>query len=331
MDSPWLKRQGSQETLMSLLELDPTPMESEDDLSRQLGGSTIKSQNSTSSSLGLSGSGHGAIYYLTRIQRYSSYTFTFFAGLHITNTSLIPLIYRSVPRSEPFLVMARELYQTPLTEPLLVGLPVLAHVSSGIALRLVRRHQNRKRYGEHKGSALPLPSISSSSGSNGGRRIPSPWPSFNNISISGYLFATVFAAHVAMNRVLPLLVEGDSSNVGLQYVAHGFARHARAHAPGLLRVQGWAAYAALLSLGVGHMVWGWAKWLGVAPPAGWKKTTFDRRMRTKRRRAWWTIQGVVVAVAGLWAAGGLGVVARAGAAEGWLGGVYDGIYSRAWQ
>lgn len=266
-----------------------------------------------------------SIIIVTRIQRYSSYTFTFFAGLHFTNTSLIPLIYRSVPYSEPFLLMTRELYQTRLTEPLLVGLPILAHVASGITIRLLRRSQNKKRYqGDSSPSFWELArsktSLSSSSTSHSSHsRI---WPSFNNIAASGYAFTVLITSHIAMNRVLPLVVDGDSSNIGLAYVAHGFARHAPS---------AYVAYALLLSVGAGHMVWGMARWFSLAPPANWKKITFDKPTRRRRRRAWWAINATAVSLAAVWAAGGLGVVARAGPAQGWLATVYDSIYEYAGQ
>ncbi|KAI0130462.1 hypothetical protein BJ170DRAFT_731926 [Xylariales sp. AK1849] len=344
MDSkPPLNHTASQETLVSLLQLDPTPMDTaslyekelpplpEEDRDIESSTATLRSQPTSSSTnsgstLGLSGSGGGSVYYLTRIQRYSSYTFTFFAGLHITNTSLLPLLYNSVPYSEPFLLSAREIYQTRLSEPLLVGLPIIAHVASGIALRLIRRSQNLKRYGGGTPGMYGLTSTrgrdvsrSSTSSKGNGSRI---WPVMSYVSISGYAFILPLAAHVFINRALPLLVEGDSSNIGLAYVAHGFARHG---------VQPWIAYALLLSLGVGHMVWGWAKWMGAAPPVGWWKSTMDKELRKRRRRTWWGINIVVVAIAGVWAAGGLGVVARSGKAEGWLGSVYDGIYNWAGQ
>ena len=257
---------------------------------------------------------------VTRIQRYSSYTFTVFASIHLANTSVFPLIYKSVPYSEPLLVMAREAYQTPYTEPLLVGLPLVAHIVSGVAIRLIRRSQNLQRYGGANSGMYALArsrtdSSTASSNSKNGLRI---WPAINYVSISGYVLLAPLASHIFMNRILPLMVEGDSSNIGLQYVAHGFALHK--YAP-------WIAYTALLGVGVGHMVWGWAKWLDVAPPHQWKKTTFDKQLRKKRRRAWWTINSIAVLITGVWAAGGLGVVARAGLTEGWLGTVYDNIYS----
>ncbi|KAI0401658.1 hypothetical protein F4802DRAFT_579348 [Xylaria palmicola] len=325
-----LNHRESYDTLASLVQLDPSPIDTPDhelpppsDGSMASSASSARSPSRTSTStLGLSSSGRGPIFYLTRIQRYSSYTFTFFAGLHFTNTSLIPLIYRSVPYSDPFLLMTRELYQTRLTEPLLVALPALAHVVSGLAIRLLRRNQNKKRYyGDANpgfwSSAHTKTTLSSATSHASSFRI---WPALSNISTSGYVFTVLMASHVAMNRVVPILVDGDSSNIGLEFVAHGFARHA---------LSSYAAYALLLSVGVGHMVWGMARWLDLAPPANWKKITFDKPTRSRRRRAWWTINAVAASLTALWAAGGLGVVARAGPAQGWLASVYDGIYEFA--
>lgn len=131
-----------------------------------------------------------------------------------------------------------------------------------------------------------------------------------------------------MNRLLPLHVEGDSANISLAYVAHGFATHP---------ITSYFAYAGLLTLGCGHMIWGWAKWIGLAQMAGWKAdfktlgTTRHRdedvRRRKRRRRIWLSINGTALVVTALWAAGGLGVVARGGRMHGWVGKVYDELYA----
>lgn len=353
-----LRATASQETLISLMQLEPQPMPDTDkDLpplpeessdgtrteadtdkdkettrSRSIG-SRDGPGHARTSSLGLSGSGHGSIYYLTRIQRYSTYALSIFTGLHIANTSIIPLITRSVPASEGYLLLAREIYQTPMTEPLFVALPVAAHIASGIALRLVRRSQNLKRYGGATPAVQPTRSstgrsVASSSSSNGGGKRSSAWPQLSWISASGYGFAVFLSAHVAVNRMLPLHVEGDSSNIGLAYVAHGFASHPAVS---------YAAYAGLLGLGCGHMVWGWARWIGLAQMAGWAAdiktvgTTRDRnedvRRRKRRRRIWLWVNGAAVAATAVWAAGGVGIVARGGLAHGWVGKVYDELFA----
>ncbi|PHH90828.1 hypothetical protein CDD83_2540 [Cordyceps sp. RAO-2017] len=325
-----LERRDSQQTLISLLQLDPSPIDTPpfaawtdkelpplpDD--RSDGGASPVKAGSTAGAPGLSSSGgRGAIFYLTRAQRYSSYAMSVFMSLHLANVSLIPLATRSVAGSETYLLMTREIYQTSLTEPLLVALPVLAHVGSGLALRLVRRWQNMRRYGGGTPGMYALHRVM-----QGDVRPDSPgvrlWPPLSYISLSGYVFAVLYSAHVLINRLLPLAVEGDSSNIGLAYVAHGFARR-----PGLSL----AAYAGLIAAGCGHMVWGAAKWLGMATSTGgWAgkgRGMVDNKTRRQRRRVWMSIHGVAVAVAALWAAGGLGVVARGGAAQGWVGRVYD--------
>ncbi|KAK3331289.1 hypothetical protein B0H66DRAFT_598774 [Apodospora peruviana] len=352
MDTQSLHSKASQDTLVSLLQLDPLPIESpssnpnlntdkdlpplpEASADAEASDGSVSSSHpttttttttmasGTSSSIGLSGSGHSAIYYLTRIQRYSSYTFSFFASLHLATTSIIPLAARSVPASESYLLLAREIYQTSLSEPLLIGIPIVTHVGSGIAIRLLRRGHNLRRYGREKGPRHGHGQKSSLSISSLG--INSGWPNLSYIALSGYGFTAVLAAHIFMNRALPLAVEGDSANIGLAYVAHGFARH------GWIS---WAAYVALLGLGCGHMVWGWAKWFGLAQGAGWKlerptgNLTVDKRTRKKRRRMLMGINAGAVAAAGVWAAGGLWVVARGGETPGWVGKLYDGLYAK---
>ncbi|SPO07318.1 uncharacterized protein DNG_10012 [Cephalotrichum gorgonifer] len=309
----------SEETLASLLQLDPTPIvespaasaadkplpslpderadaDPEKLLSERRGSGARRHRGTT-----------GPISLLSRIQRYSSITFAVFTSIHLANTSIIPLITCSVPASETYLLLTRELYQTSSAEPLLVAVPALAHVCSGVALRLLRRSQNASRYA-NDGAA--------SSSSTVTVRL---WPAVSWISASGYTFAASLAAHVAMNRVVPLLVEGDSSNIGLAYVAHGFARH-----PAVSTV----AYVGLLAAGCGHMVWGAAKWLGIAPPSPSADGQYiiDARTRSSRRKMWLGIHAASVTFALVWAAGGLGVVARGGASPGWIGKLYDGLF-----
>ncbi|KAK1596982.1 uncharacterized protein LY79DRAFT_37710 [Colletotrichum navitas] len=336
MESRSLQSKPSEETLMSLLQLDPSPIETppvdtEKDLpplpedALENGTSSLRS---TSSAPGLSGSGHSTIFYLTRIQKFSSYLIPLFTTLHVTNTSIIPLIARSVPASETYLLLSREIYQTSLTEPLLVILPIVAHVASGIALRLVRRSQNLKRYGGNTPGMYALyrartgktsRSLTSNSINSAGRI----WPPISYISMSGYVFTTLLAAHVGINRILPLYVEGDSSNIGLAFVSHGFARHP---------ILSWLAYTGLLTVGCGHMVWGAARWLGLAPSAmGWSgsgSSVVDKKVRRRKRRSWWALHGVAAVAAGIWAGGGLGIVARGGLTDGWVGKLYDDLFAK---
>lgn len=233
---------------------------------------------------------------VTRIQKYSSYAFLAFSSLHITNTSIIPLLTRSVSSSDSYLLLTRPYYQTLPLEPLLVTLPLLSHIVSGFLLRLHRRNQTLKRTGAaHVSVAERL------------RRGLKVWPEVSWASLSGYLLVPLVYGHIAVNRIIPLVVEGGSSGVGLGFVAHGFARHP---------VLAWTSYSALLGTAVGHMVWGVVKWMGWGPRGS------ERERRSRR----WSINGAVAVITGVWAAGGLGVIARGGADEGWVGKGYDELY-----
>ncbi|PMB71594.1 hypothetical protein BM221_001684 [Beauveria bassiana] len=325
-----LNHRASQQTIISLLELDPSPIESPqpsdektlDDGVETDGSDTIMAASidsaSTTTGPGLSThGGHSTIFYLSRIQRYSSYAMSVFTTLHLANVSLIPAAQRSVAASETYLLMTREIYQTPLLEPLLVAAPAALHVGAGIALRLLRRRANMRRYGGG------TPAMYALHRSQTGAAALSLWPPFSYISASGYALAVFSAAHVWANRLLPLAVDGDSANIGLAYVAHSFARHP---------VIAHAAYWGLIASAAGHMVWGAAKWCGWAPSTqGWSGAaalTVDRKTQRNRRNRWLSLHGVVALLAATWAVGGMGVVARGGLQDGWVGKLYDDMFAR---
>ncbi|KAF2236143.1 hypothetical protein EV356DRAFT_575355 [Viridothelium virens] len=253
---------------------------------------------SDTSTLGLGN--HSLKYYLLRTQKYSTYAFSLFTTFHLTNTALLPLLTRSLPPCEPYLLLTRPYYQSPLAEPVLITLPLLLHLTSGVALRLLRRHRQVQNFGAETRA----------------ERKQLRWPPVSGTSMLGFALVPLVAAHAALNRGVPLAVAGGSSDVGLGYVGHGFAR-----LPGV----SWVAYAALIGVGVWHAVWGWARWLGWTPgQVGGGDGAEERALRRKRR--WYSVNGVAAVVAGVWAAGGLGVVGRGGLVGGWLGKEYDELY-----
>lgn len=287
----------------SMHDIDPSPIRDDDsavaELEANLGPAGPKSHiplHSRPAVLGLST--HSTSWYLSRIQRYSSYTFSIFAAFHITNTALIPLLTRSVPASEPYLLLTRPYYQSPLLEPLLIGIPLVAHIGSGFALRLFRRRQETEMYGAESYS----------------QRRTMSWPPVSGISKLGYLLIPLVAGHAFINRGIPLKEHGGSSSIGLSYVSHGFAR---------FPVLSTLGYSALLGVGVWHVVWGWAKYLSLTP--GYVSTSGEMG-KAQRRRRWWAVNAVAAVVAGMWMTGGMGVVGRAGATTGWVGREYDELY-----
>ncbi|KAK4542555.1 hypothetical protein LTR36_006603 [Oleoguttula mirabilis] len=295
------------ESTLGLQQLEPSPVEetptdSKDGYFPGTSDTEHPAQPKGTHTLGLS---HTSMWYLSRIQKYSSYAFTAFGLAHITNTSIIPLITRSVPESERFLLLTRPYYQGIPAEPLLVILPLWVHVFSGVALRVVRRNLNAERYGDNEGKEKK----SFFSGDF--------WPKVSGVSKLGYPFLPLLVGHVFINRAIPNQIPGGQSNVNLSYVSHAFARHP---------VISYAGFAALISVGVLHITWGWAKWLGLTPDQVTGAAGSDRQLSKKRR--WYIINGVAAAVTGLWMAGSFGVIGRAGEAPGYVGRMYNEMYRR---
>ena len=233
---------------------------------------------------------------VTRVQKYSSYTFGVFLAMHITNNSLIPLMTRSVPASEPYLLLTRPYYQSAVTEPLIVILPLLAHIGSGVILRLYRRLHLARRYGAESRADR--------------RRLT--WPVLTGTSTLGYLLTPFVLGHIVVNRLLPYWFDGGSSaSIGLGFVSHGFAKH-----PALA----FSGYLLLLSFAGFHFVWGAAKWLGYHP--------ITSPSSKRRPRTWYLLNALAASLTTLWMVGGLGVVGRAGLVPGWLGRRYDELYAK---
>jgi hypothetical protein len=179
-----------------------------------------------------------------------------------------------------------------------VALPLIAHVSSGVALRFYRRRQALKRYGAETQRD----------------RKTIPWPPFSVISILGHLLVPLAGFHVWTTRILPTYMHGDQSLINVSYVSHGFAKSP---------LISFAGFTALIGVGVFHITWGWAQWLGLKPD---QVSETDSRRSLIRKRRWYGINAVAALVTGLWLAGGLGIVGRGGETSGWIGKEFDELY-----
>jgi hypothetical protein len=251
---------------------------------------------------------------VTSIQKYSTYPPTAFFILHLANTSLIPLVTRSVPASESYLLLTRPVYQAPGLEHLVLTIPILTHIASGIALRNTRASRRARMYGAETREQ---------------RQTLYFWPRMSLQARTGYFIAPLIGFHALVNRITPVVVEGGSSGVGLGYVAHGFAR-----SPMFWNV----FYFFFVTASVWHFVGGWTTWMG------WRVTTarkersqkgslgayIDRsETRSRRqRKMWWVVNGLAAAGAAIWLAGALGVVGRAGEGAGWEAKGWNEMYSR---
>lgn len=256
------------------------------------------SSHTTTNFLGLTPA--RTVHILSTLQKYSTVPPTLYLAMHYTNTALIPLVTQNVVTADGYLLLTRPYYQSAGLEPVLIFLPILTHVASGIALRLYRRRINAVRHGAETHAQRKKSKI--------------PWPKFSLTSALGYAMYPMLAAHVLVNRIVPKEVEGSSAGVGLRYFAHGVA---------LDPVFGNLAYATFLSVASFHFVTGAAKYLKLSSEyitEGGKSGAVRRKWRSR------IVNGVAAAVAGVWIAGGLGVVGRGGPGVGWEASNWNKIY-----
>ncbi|KAF9885133.1 RNA methyltransferase tRNA(m5U54)methyltransferase [Aspergillus nanangensis] len=315
-------------SIISMEELDPSPVQDEfPDI--ETGKCPPKSHDPPSATpraaspsrgfftLNLGLRGHNWDSWLSRLQKYSTYPPTLFVVLHFANTSLIPLATGSVAESENYLLLTRPIYQSPPLEHVILTVPILIHIVSGIALRNIRSSRRARLYGAETRSQ---------------RSSLTFWPRMSLQARLGYIFGPLLGAHILVNRVTPLIVDGGSSGVGLGYIAHGFARN-----PVLWNLY----YVVFVAVGVWHIIGGWAAWMG------WRVTTARQEHRNKKgslegylgypeseqkakkqRKMWWVVNGMVAVGASIWLAGALGIIGRAGQGTGWEANGWNEIYSQ---
>lgn len=176
---------------------------------------------------------------VSQTQKYSSYTFLAFLGVHFTSTALTPLLL-PLDRANATLLLTRTyFYQaSPATEAILIPASLGIHIASGLLLRTVKHRTARTRYG----GRVPA-SVS-----------PFRWRNFSTLAKTGWVLAPLAVAHAVLLRWVPLSVDGDSSGIALEYAGWAFVRSLKS------AVVAGAAYTALLGLGAWHVVGGVAEW-----------------------------------------------------------------------
>lgn len=248
------------------------------------------------------------------LQKYSTYPPTLFFALHLFNTSIVPMATRSVPVSDNYLLLTRPIYQSPGLEHVVLTIPVLAHVVSGIALRNIRASRRVQLYGAK---------------TSGKTRLLSWWPKTNLQARLGYVLIPLLGMHALVNRVVPLIVDGGSSGIGLGYVAHAFARR-----PVFWNIY----YLFFVSIGLWHIIGGWAAWMGsrvtTSRNEGTNKVSLGNSLGQSQQRArrhrkmWWVVNGIAAVGTSAWLAGALGIIGRAGGGSAWETKSWNEIYSR---
>lgn len=252
---------------------------------------------------------------LRKTQRYSAYTFSAFALVHMLATTITPAFLPGL--ANDLLQMGRTIYHAPGVEYILVfGLATL-HVFSGVAMRVLRSlrfNPNQHSSSSHSTLLLivdePKPGRDRDAVGLGGitlllglgyrRLITSRYLGLLPLQFSGYVLVVFLSYHAWAQRLVPLRVDGDLSLVDLLFAGHAVARKGlEVHfalsllaltllyhfISGALRYQGifskrarkWA-YAAIVGITATTAV-GLYRLRGVAP--GFLATTFDNYLAQK--------------------------------------------------
>lgn len=235
----------------SLQEIDPSPFKPQEKANVGPGSNKDKWQRT--------------INVLYACQKYSTIPFSLFSILHLSAVVLSP----NTEIGNQLLVMGRTIYQAPGFEPVLLA-SVTAHVFSGVLLRIAKRIRNKSYYGkstqkpknsesgvilkpeEKNDSSYGLGGISSLLGLGAKKSFVSRKWGISPISFSGFLLTPMLMYHVLHQRIVPLLIDGDSSMITLEYIASAIARNPYKVAPGLV---------ALVWLSSYHMVSGARRFL----------------------------------------------------------------------
>lgn len=207
---------------------------------------------------------------LTRLQKYSAFVFTGFAFLH-TTTVMTPL--GSVEAANQLLSMSRTVYHAPGMETALVWAPLTVHVFSGIALRLIRNYKFRQLHDasrRHDSSAVRarkdvlVKNPDKEAGLIGGfanyfglgvkKSLSFKKFGLSPLQLSGYVCIPLLGIHILQARILPKLVEGDSSLVSFEYI--GFIMNKNP-------ILNWVVYPSLLLFLNYHIISGLITYLKV--------------------------------------------------------------------
>lgn len=229
---------------------------------------------------------------VARTQKYSSYAFLTFLGVHSASSALSPLLF-GVDSGNSSLLLARTyFYQaTPHTELLLIPASLALHITSGLALRLHRHFRQRARYGGRSPASVSM----------------WRWRNFSGVSRTGWIAVPFVAVHATLNRLVPLYVDGDSSQVTLEYLAYGFWQGRWA------KWTSGAFYAGFVGLVSYHVVYGWANYL---------------KVEERRRKL---VGMAAVGTAAVWLSGLARIVVESGKIGGYLGRHYEHLYKVFWR
>ncbi|RLV91212.1 hypothetical protein JA1_004039 [Spathaspora sp. JA1] len=177
---------------------------------------------------------------LYKFQKYSAYSFLSFIGIHLTSVIVVPILPITPTIKQDVFSMTKAVFHSiPLYETAFIYGSSLVHIISGVTLRIIRTYQKHidKRKKKHKkkistynmNDSIQIKDDDDDIGLGGisnifGLGYKKSWISqtfgISPLQFSGYLLLPLVAFHYFKFRLSPLLIEGDSSLINLDYITY---------------------------------------------------------------------------------------------------------------
>ncbi|EGW30021.1 uncharacterized protein SPAPADRAFT_63639 [Spathaspora passalidarum NRRL Y-27907] len=173
---------------------------------------------------------------LYKIQKYSAYSFVSFVGIHLTSVVIVPILPIDTGIKQEVFSLAKAVYHAlPLYETTIIYGSSLLHVISGVTLRVLRTYERQQKKKNKKtghfnmNDSIQIKDSDDDIGLGGissifGLGYKKSWISqtfgVSPLQFSGYILIPLVAYHYFKFRLSPLLVEGDSSLINLDYITY---------------------------------------------------------------------------------------------------------------
>ncbi|KAH3672833.1 hypothetical protein WICMUC_004055 [Wickerhamomyces mucosus] len=213
---------------------------------------------------------------LTKLQKYSSISFSIFILIHGSTIIFGPLI--STKFTNELISLGRQIYQVSGIEEWLVWGSLSLHIFSGIGLRIYKNYLYRLKYGSKRNPPVINQNILNKDYSTGkieikddskigliggipnyfglGIKISKSFKNFglSPLQLSGYLLIPLISYHSFQSRILPLLIENDSSYISIEYISYILNYSLSS------TIFNWLLYSSLSVLTIYHSIYGILKW-----------------------------------------------------------------------
>lgn len=165
---------------------------------------------------------------LIKIQKYSAYSFLSFTSLHFSSVIIFPGLNIPIDYCQEAFELARSVYQLGIYEKFLLG-SGLIHVLSGVGIRLLKYKLGIFKVKKPKDELIKLRDESRRDIGLGGitsliglgyrKSIISQFTNLTPTTFSGYCLIPLISYHVFKFKIIPTLIDGDSSLINLNYIS----------------------------------------------------------------------------------------------------------------